>query len=373
MFQLFQHRLSLTRGVVLPSQVDYIRRIYKERISFLRTYYRERSFYLKNNHILVRLLSFGMGSLKTPYETFVDTITDRTDSLIRHFQFTGSANYGKIWYGDFYGDGSYEIIIGSDESFNIDNAYKNWKELTPVTVLDHPVSDFSLSLPNGRTVRYLDGLSVILINIPMLMFQYRCYIEDIRRKQVNGQISPPNPAIFLYQYVLPGMMLSHIDHVLINRLINNLQGRPMTESIVRDRFFQASAGNNSNSGIIKVIDKAQDTVIEKIKNKNMPFDQVLENVFTIYKENALQTLIMPDLALTRQVWWAFILSRLKHMQFLLQVNDKHGVQANRIYTNRLSIDLQRLLDSRVLDRMLVSEYKYDTIELIEDLINMSKS
>jgi len=30
---------------------------------------------------------------------------DRTDALIRHFQFTGSASYGKIWYGTFYGEG----------------------------------------------------------------------------------------------------------------------------------------------------------------------------------------------------------------------------------------------------------------------------
>lgn len=373
MFALFRPRARLIRGIVEPGKTDYIRRIYTDRLTFLRRYYKERVFYLKNNHILVRLLTTGLGSLHPDYETFMWTAVDRADTLSRHFQFTSSVSYGKIWYGDFYGEGSYEIIIGDNEMFDVPSAVDNWENLTPVRVLTHSISDLGMAIPNGKTNHYVDGLAVIYINIPLLMFQYRMFIESQIRKANSKENAIFSPKLFLYKYVLPGMMVSHIDHVLVNRLINLKMGMPMTEMLVKSPFFQAEAGNHEGSGIINDINEAQETVLEKITRSQVTYDQALANIFTVTEKDALDLLIMPDIAPTRQVWWSFILARLKHIKFLLRVGKDNISGHDQMYKNRVIIDLSRLLDSHVLERMLTAELLESTISEINETLELAKN
>lgn len=373
MFQLFKSRTRLISGVIKPPQLDYIKRTFQERLEILRQYYRERTFYLRNDHILVRLLVSGLGSLKPSYEDFVRTATETSDRWIRHFQLTGNVNYGKIWYGMFYGEGSSEIIIGDNQDFDIDDAVKNWKRLSPVRVLTHAISDFGMTIPNGKNNHFVDGLSVIYINIPMLMLQYRRFIEDQRSlAALENQETVISPRLFLYRYVLPGMMPSHMDHVVVNRLMNFYDGAPMTESYIKSPFFQAEVGNNENSGIIANCNTAQEVVLNKITESQCHYDQILANIFTITEEDALDLLIMPDIPPTRQVWWAMLLARLKHMKFMVKVAKQNGSYNNRMYSNRLQIELSRLLDSRVLEHMLSADYLESTILDIQETIELTK-
>jgi len=299
---------------------------------------------------------------------------DRTDALIRHFQFTGSASYGKIWYGTFYGEGSYEIIIGDDAEFDIRDIIQNWKTATPVKVLTHPISDFGLTIPNGKTNHYIDGLSVIYINIPMLMLQYRMFIEEQLKKQKDGEGDGIiSPKLFLYRYVLPGMMVSHLDHVFVNRIINLEEGVPMSESLTRSPFFQAEAGNEEGSGIINSVNRAQEAVLVKLTQSQVNYDQMLANIFVVTEEDALNLLSMPAIAPTRQVWWAFLMARLKHMKFLLKIGSGNIAGQNRLYQNRIIIDLSRLLDSHVLERMLTAELLEIAIEDINETLALARS
>lgn len=374
MFQLFQSRLQMTRGTVLPGQADYIRRTYQERLTQLRQYYSERTMYLRNDHILVRLLTHGLGSLHTDYSAFVYSHSDRTDSMIRHFQFTGAASYGKIWNGEFYGERSWEIIVGDDAYFDMEMAIRDWQSLTPVRVLTHPISDLGLALPNGKTNHVSEGLSVIYINIPMLFLQYRRFIEEqLNQPETDGSERIVSPKLFLYRYVLPNMMSSHVDHVFVNRLLNLFSEQPMTTQIGRSPFFQADSGLQEGSGILGMIDNAQEEILRKITTTNMEFDQALKNIFTVSVDNALDLLIMPDLALTRQVWWSFLLARLKHTKFLLLAEKSANSGKNRIYHNRAIIDLSRLLDSHVLEKTLSAEILESTILEIQETIELAKS
>ncbi len=373
MLQLFRPRKRLNRGVIRPGQIDYIQRTFTERLRILRKYYREKTFYIRNDHILVRLLVTGFGSLHTDRHTFVSTANERVDYLARHFQLTSPVSYGKIWYETFYGEGSYEILIADDTPFDIDDAILNWKTLSPVTVLTHSVSDFGLTLPNGKNNHYIEGLAVLLINIPMLMLQYRMFVEEQLRHQVNtGQDAILSPKLFIYRYVLPGMMPSHLDHVLINRIINLHSGAPMSEALTKSSFHEAESGMKEGSGLINMVDTAQQEVLKKITSITVEYEQALANIFTITEEDALEVLMLPDLARTRQVWWALLLSRLKHIRFLLEItSNKYGAKKNP-FSSRISIDLTQLLNSHVLESCLspiLFEIVSDEIKQILELTN----
>src|ERR1700752_3084232 len=372
MFELFRQNQFYIKGIVLPSQTDYIRRVYKERLDALRNYYQSKTFYIQNQHILVRLLHIGLGSLHTNHETFTWTAMDRANVLSRHFQFTSPVSYGKIWYGDFYGKGSYEIIIGDESEFDIDYVITNWKVISSVRVLTHPVSDFGLTLPNGKDNHYIDGLSVIYINIPMLMLQYRMFIENgMKSTREQRESFIISPKLFIYRYVLPGMMTSHLDHVLVNRMINLFNGYEMSEALTRNPFFEAEAGNKEGSGIIEMVNQSQLAVLVKLTHSQVNYEQALANIFTITDENALDLLKMPDMALTHQVWWAFLLARLKHMKLLLKIGQSNYGGHTRMYQNRITIDLSRLIDSHVLENRLTSELLECVISDINEVLKLS--
>lgn len=373
MFQLFKPHLHMTRGVIVPGQHDLIVKTYHDRLVFLQKYYRERTFYLRNNHLLVRLLVMGMGSFNTDYRTFVSSIADRTGMLVRHFQMTGPESYGKIWYGEFYGEGSTEVIVGTDEYFDIQNVVNNWKDISPVTVLTHPVSDLGLLLPNGKDNHYIDGLTVLHINIPMLFLQYRRFVEHQQKEAaIKGIEMIASPKLFLYRYVLPNMMASHIDHVFVNRMISLFEGSPMTVQIGRSPFFNAESGNETG-GMLRMINTAQEIVLKKINNVSMYPDQTLMNIFTVFKPNALDLLEMPDIAPTRQVWWALLLSRLKYVKFLMELPGDMQPPGSRMYYNHAIIDYGRLLDSHVLERLLPAQFLEETISTIRTVLKLARA
>lgn len=369
MYQLFRPQTHFNKGTVLPGQVDFIQRTFQEKLVALRNYYREKTFYIRNDHLLVRLLITGMGSLRTDYQTFVWVASDRSDALCRHFQLTGSASYGKIRYGEFYGEGSYEIIVGDDAYFDVNHAVNNWKDLTPVKVLGHAISDFGLTLPNGKDNHFVEGLATIYINIPMLFLQYRMFVEEQQRRGDEGIISEK---LFINRYVLPGMMVSHLDHVFMNRIMNLHSGAPMTESLIRSPFFQAETGLDDKSGISSQVNRTQESVLEKITKSQITPEQALTNIFTVTEPSAYELLKMPQIAPTRQFWWAYLLTRLKHVKFLLEIGIEADAHQNRMYQNKIILELTRLLDSHVLEKMFTAELLESTIIDIQDVLSLAK-
>jgi len=57
---------------------------------------------------------------------------DRTDALIRHFQFTGSASYGKSGMELFMEKEVTKLSLVIDAEFDIRDIIQNWKTATPV-------------------------------------------------------------------------------------------------------------------------------------------------------------------------------------------------------------------------------------------------
>jgi hypothetical protein len=296
----------------------------------------------------------------------------RTNSLVRKCQFTNSVRHGKLWYGDFYGQGSHEIIIGDDNDFDVKYIVANWQLATPVRLLTHAISDFGLALPNGDNNHFVRGLAVIYINIPMLFLQYRLFVEDQMRKKTQGNDDAViSPKLFLYRYVLPGMMVSHLDHVFVNRIINLEDGAPMTEMLKRSNFFQAESGNQEDSGIVDKVNKAQEQILEKLTTSQTDYETALANIFVPSHDDALTLLKMPVMAPTRQLWWAFLLARLKHTKFLFKLSVQTDSHQTRVYNNAALLNYSRLLDSHVLEQMLPADILENTVDEIKEVLDLA--
>jgi hypothetical protein len=100
-----------------------------------------------------------------------------------------------------------------------------------------------------------------------------------------------------------------------------------------------------------------------LQNKNTNFINLLANIILPSGNNALQTLILPDVSPTVQVQWAMLLSRLKFMVFLIDVSKNKDQSRNFINDWKNIIKrIQRSFDYGLL-------FSYEETKEIEGLMD----
>jgi hypothetical protein len=338
MYQLFEDTLDPIASVTRPPGFNYVRRIYSREIATITNYYDSRTFYLHNTHILVRLLNSFPTPIDIPSDRYIEIALTRGPYLAKYFKMTSEIELGHMFNGVFYGPGVNEIIIASESKLS-PFISKNWKKWKPVTVLDHPVSDMGLLIPNGGDNSTASGIAVIAIDVPLLLMQYRMFlIEQYKLNQTNLTSNH-----FLYKHVLPGMLDTHIDIVILNRLMNLYYGAPHSEALKKYKFPILD--------ISPYIDKNLDHTLHALTNARKPYYGYLQHIPGITNESLDVSCKMPDLAKTRQVWWAMYATRLKLMLFLLDIGGMDGMRSNGSYIAKARIDTSRLHSEHIYDRL----------------------
>ena len=347
MYQLFEHLPSLHGPVVISPSWNIIRSKYQQEIQSITNYYNERVFYLATNNILVRVLdTFGI-PLSYNIDRYADIASTRAPYIAKYFQMTSDISYGKIHHSCFFNKGVSEILLSTEEYFNIFKGVKEWRKLRPVTVLSHPISDLSLLLPDGRDTNTARGIATISIDIPKLMVMYKGYMEELP----NGNVAT---SVFIHEYVLPNMLHSYIELIVMNRLMALYYGMPMTQSLAKHRIGLSDYSARMDKVLLEVLDR--------LKKRKEDYSFYLDNMPAIYHRNMRSSLYMPDIAKTRQAWWALYMSRLDIMLFLAELSGVEGRQANSYYIGKLKIDTRRMIRENLLKSILPREVYYDVIE-----------
>lgn len=355
MYQLFEDYNDPTVSVSKPPGFNYIARIYNREIQTIINYYKDRAFYLHNTHLLVRILNSFTVPIEASIDRYVEMATTRGPYIAKHFQMTNEINFGKIHDGIFYGEKVKEIILSVENYFSPFTIGKNWQSLRPVTVLDHPISDLHLLLPNGKVNSTAEGLAVIAVDIPLLLTQYRYFLIE----QQNNTESVLGANHFVYKYVLPNMLHSHIDIVVLNRMMNLHYGAPMSSNLYR---YQFPIVDYSQS-----VDKELKRTLSRLKNSRTQYFGYIQNMLSISNPSMSDSLNMPDLAKTRQVWWAMFLTRLKVMKFLIDIGSDNGVRTNGYYIGKLKLDIKRLTNERIYEVMLPQDMLYDVRSTLDEM------
>lgn len=365
MYSLFQYDPKIEYGTVHLSEWTYLKDGLTRNLVTVLNHYRHNSYSVAADHLLVQLLQSINVPLSLSLDRYFANVNPVALSLASPFRLTSPINSGKIFNGTFYGKGNQEVLIAVDEWFDAEKVAKDWENITPVRVIRHPFSDLELNIPNGRIKSQEQGVVVVAINIALLAVQYRSfYYAELNKQKADPTYVPGNMMQFVYMFVLPNMLGSHLDYVLFNRISNHLRHipnhktRPGHPMMLTDYSRQVAT--------------VQLRMLEVLKRSNYSFGATLYFLPAVVRENMERALLVPDVAPTRAVLWALILARLPALLFLIDTA-KYGTRMrNQKEADEIGETLARLKRQRVFDSVLPAELYEETMATIDEVVEKMK-
>lgn len=327
MHNLFSLLPEVGQGIMKFPEWLYVRDGLTRNLASVQTYYRRNPTAVVSSHFLVRLLH----SITVPQSHNLERYYDNVDSIALNLsmalKMTSSIFQGKLWDGVFYGPGNTEILIANSESFDPVQADAAWQDQTPVQVLRHPMSDLGLPILDGkRNYGTESGLVVLSINIPLLAVMYRAFRNN-EAAIVDAQVESERSVMqFLRMYVLPNMLASHLDLAVFNRIDNLEKGAPLGASTYKHPFYMTDYSHR--------VDYVQEHILENLHNVGKNFTGVLRSIPVVSKANADEVMAVPQMAPTRQVLWALVISRLNAINFMFRINREGPGMRNQSEVNR---------------------------------------
>lgn len=356
MYHIFNNERILNGSITKVGSFDLVERTYHKSIKSIIDYYQSRVYTVASNHLLSRILTTFSIPLSYSEDRFVDVAFARSPYVAKYFNITSDISYGKLTKGVFYNDCD-EILLYHDEYFDYDETINDWKNIQSVKVLEHPVSNIGLLLPDGKKNNTETGLVTIVINVPLLLTQYRGFLFDQMLQDDESKLDIPH---FIHMYVLPNMLYSHLEIVILNRLMNLHYGAPMGAQLRKHPFPLINYDSK--------LDKVLEVINKKLEDINSTYPIMLSNIPSVFNTNMVKSLIMPDITPTRQVWWALLISRLRVMKFLIDVSNDKAKGNNLKDINILKFDIKRLGRENIINTLLDKDVSYDINEMFESIL-----
>lgn len=361
MHTLFNLMSSLGQGVLKAPGWNYVREGLQRNITTVLRYYRRNPTAVESNHFLVKLLHSISFPLSYTLERYYNNVDAASFNVASALKITTSINSGHVFDGIFYGKGNKEIIVGNDESFDLTQANLQWQNLCPVRVLRHPRSDLGLNLLDGTHPAVETGLCVISINIAMLAIQYRAF--RINEAETNGAAGESELSVmhFIRMYVLPNMLFSHLDVAIFNRMNALHVGAPFGQPPRQHSFYLIDYSERV-TGI-------QKTLLDNLTKQSHDFAATLRSIPAVFKEDMVGVMELPEIAPTRQVLWALVISQLPLVDFLIRVAKETPGTRNRAEINRILKNVSAYKSDNLMHSMLPYEYYYDVQDTIDDIVS----
>lgn len=358
MYYLFFKRSPIQYGTVKVNEIDYIRRLYERELTTVISYYHNSVYYLRNTQLLVRMLRHVDIPFHYDADRYIEIARARAPYVASQFKLTSDINYGRIFNGEFYGAGNDEIIIYNESYINPYKAERNYRNIKAVKVLLHPQANLKLLLPNGKINSTEVGLSVVSVDLALLAFQYRAFILD--RMSYNNTDEGLVENHFIYKYVLPNMLYKHLDIAIMNRTMNLFYGAPMDNALNRHPFVVGDYSAKLDKGLLGII--------KLLKNRKVKYEFMLRMIPGISVIDMQEALQLPNVAMTRQINWAMMLSRLKIIKFLIDLGGKEAIRYNKMDIANLKIYLRRMMNEHVLSQVIRDDLLYDTSMTIDEIL-----
>lgn len=354
MYSLFNEKLNYSRGTLSFPDFDYTYRQLSRALDGVVKYCRTNPTSVSSSHFLVKLIESVSVSSRMDVEIYRDRVEELAEDLAMSLNLTSSLFVGKLFEpGVFYGTGSKEILISYAGDFRTNEAVANWEDLQPCRFLIHPKSDLGFDVPKGKQNNVEEGVSVILIDIPMLMVQYRMWRERERKYNPDNQRTVMQ---FVSMYVLPNMLESQFHIALFNRLRLIKEGRDRGKSGLRKPYFLSDYDDR--------MDKNLTELLKALEERPFQYDQILENIEFSNELNMRSVIRIPEMAKTRQVTWALTVARIPVIRFLISVTDQTAGRKNGAANNVIRREVNALLN----DKSLYSVMGREEYRLISDVL-----
>lgn len=326
MQSLFRLDNEINTGSVELRQYKYAQAGLLQNVEKIEQFYREYPSAVGGDHLLVRLIQSVNVSRTLPFDRYVANCSARSLNVAQALKITSGLSKGQIWDGVFYGPGTKEIIIGHDTLFSMSDVWNNWKTMRPVTVLLNNQTNTQMDIPDGRVASTDKGLAVIAINIPMLMAMYYRFNQEQDQIELNGGIRR-SLYQFVYGYVLAGMVRTHLDTAVFNRLYAHATGVPCTEAIRKHSFFTANYD--------EVLNVSAEMQLNYLKGMKKRFAGVMGATHLPMSGNLWNYSQLPSVPSTLQAFWALVVARIKVLAFLCTVQKDYAtINARQLDTIR---------------------------------------
>ena len=316
---IFNNLTNISTGISSYPDWKYLRSGLNRNLRTTIDYYQNRKFAVKGNHLVARMLTSMSVSIDRDIEQLYNLVEAKTMHIGMHFKLSSSVYKGDIFNGVFYGEGTKEIIMVTNNFINPYYIERNWKNIQAIKVISHPKSDLSLLLPNGKAYSAEPGLACIEINLPALVIQYYCFMKE-QYARIKDSLTAAPISVFIHSYVLPNMLYSHLDHCIFNRVYNLVMGAPMGEPQFRHPFTLINYDNK--------VDKCLTEITDYVKQTDLDFNTILRTFPVVSKANFKELLKLPEQAPTRQIVSSEFLARMKAIDFLVNINPNNGKTKN---------------------------------------------
>lgn len=294
-----------------------------EDLNELVMYYNDSNYYLKNNHLLVRLVMLIVPNPELELFKFIKTVESNINRIVKILDMSNPLHTGRVHNGIFYGDNSNEILISVENRIPIEHIIDDWKRIESVKVIYHEDYTLDLDLPNGSNRFNMDALSIFEINILALALQYKMWYMEI----VNDLDAISNNASFISRYVIPNILYSHLDIVIFNRLVaiyNNID--------LPNRDFKHPVDIRNPEHLI---DRMLAYQLKYLEDKSIDYGQFLYNIPSFNSDTLLDQLSNTNYPDTKQIRWCKLLSTFNIIQNVILIAGPKSYSNNKELITRL--------------------------------------
>lgn len=256
----------------------------------------------------------------------------RSPYISKNFGFTTEFNAGSFLKHKVY-PYTDNMIYTSTGYVRPYQAVSNWTKLRPLNTLWVDADYLDMSVPDNKQ-QIIDGFSSVHLDIPLMALMYKGFKEDPKYSQVVlGEDQ------FVATYVLPSILESQVDISMISALIAVYEGDYRHTTRVNSNYYLPSYSAE--------FEKVAQFVLDRISGTRMQYKDMLQNIPCVYKSNALEALVLPDFISTTQVDWAMLATRLRIINFLIDIGGANGRRANQGFLNKLKVFTRLVRASRV--------------------------
>jgi hypothetical protein len=291
MFQLFDSRNIFDRSPFQYARMDYLRERVGENYKKLVDQRRWTTGRLDSSHLLRSILLGLAVEFKGDLQQYIQAVGAAERRVVPTLNLTSSYSRGRLFTeGVFYNDCPEIIIAAPSFDWTVMDLWKDYRKLSAVTVLSHPITDIDvveLGVMNNFTVNKRLDLAIIAIDIPLLAAQWQLW----RAGNPDG-----TPEHFLTEVPLVGAVKSHLNIAFFNKVRAAMGIIPYIKARTNLTFQQFPADGPAN-------DLAA-TVVKNITSKAMHENQILSSIPVIFGDNYLDSVRFPDVMTSFQIAWA---------------------------------------------------------------------
>ncbi len=225
MLKLFTRNLNNENRNIADNAYRVILSRMKREIATTVVLHKKRKRVAKSSDIIVRLLKAVNNTNDSELEEFVRKNTTYLRNRARTLGLTGIQSKGEV-FKDLFVNNEYAMFLYIEEieSFSSLHDWKeDWKNVCPVRVHSTTCSDLSMNLPTEYENEY-EVTSLYSLNIPMLLVQYKEYINHISKYGLSL-----NVAMFVNEFIYANMIPQLYDHALVNRAISTVTGEDVED------------------------------------------------------------------------------------------------------------------------------------------------